>query len=108
MASRRTTTVGIELRCGGMDTQTMHTELPRASGASPPAREHAGLRAARVMSAMILPLMVAASAAGLWMGGLYQDPAGVNAMLRAYDLVTLVVVVPALAVVLLPSTRRSR
>ena len=91
-----------------MDTQTMHTALPRASGASPPAREHAGLRAARVMSAMILPLMVAASAAGLRMGGLYQDPAGVNAMLRAYDLVTLVVVVPALAVVLLPSMRRSR
>lgn len=91
-----------------MDTQTMHTALPRASGASPPAREHGGLRAARIMSAMILPLMVAASAAGLWMGGLYQDPAGVNAMLRAYDLVTLVVVVPALAVVLLPSTRGSR
>jgi hypothetical protein len=59
------------------------------------------------MSVMILLLMAVASAGGLLIGGLYQDPASVGAMLRAYDLVTLVVVVPALAVVLLPSLRGS-
>jgi hypothetical protein len=80
---------------------------PRAAGAGPAVRAGTGLRAARVMSVMILLLMVVASAGGLWIGGLYQDPASVVAMLRAYDLVTLVVVVPALAVALLPSLRGS-
>jgi hypothetical protein len=55
----------------------------------------------------MVPLMAAASAGGLWIGGLYQDPGPVTAMLRGYDLVTLVVVVPALAIVVLP-LRRSR
>jgi hypothetical protein len=56
----------------------------------------------------MVPLMAVASAGGLWIGGLYQDPGPVNAMLRGYDLVTLMVVVPALAVVVLPRLRRSR
>jgi hypothetical protein len=56
---------------------------------------------------IIVVLMAAAAAAGLLVDGLYQDPDSVAAMLRGYDLVTLVLVVPVLAVTLLPALRRS-
>jgi hypothetical protein len=49
--------------------------------------------------------MLVASAAGLLIDDLYQDPVSVSSMLRGYDLVTLVLVVPALAAVL-PGVRR--
>lgn len=75
---------------------------------SPQGREPPGLRAARILSAVMVPLMAVASAGSLWTGGLYQDPSPVNAMLRGYDLVTLVVVVPALFIVVLPPLRRFR
>jgi hypothetical protein len=57
---------------------------------------------------VILVLMVVASTGGLLIKDLYRDPPSVNAMLRAYDLVTLVIVVPAFGLVLLPSSRTSR
>jgi hypothetical protein len=77
-------------------------------GSAPPSRDGGGLPAARLLSALILALMVVASAGGLLIKDLYRDPASVDAMLRAYDLVTLTVVVPVLALVLLPSLRASR
>ncbi|HXV94288.1 MAG TPA: hypothetical protein VD813_13370 [Pseudonocardia sp.] len=66
-----------------------------------------GLHTARVLSAIIVVLMVAASAAGLWVDGLYQDDAPVAAMFRGYDLVTLVIAAPLLALTLLPALRGS-
>jgi hypothetical protein len=50
-------------------------------------------------------LVAGASAAGLWAPGLYTDAAAVEAMFRGYDLVTLVVVAPLLALTLLPAWR---
>jgi len=41
--------------------------------------------------------MFVAAAAGLFVNGLYRDPTSVSSMLRAYDLVTLTLVVPVLA-----------
>jgi len=72
-----------------------------------PAR-HAAWPAVRVMSLVVLVLMVVASVCGLWIPGLYRDPIEVAAMLRGYDLVTLVVVVPALALAILPPWSRNR
>lgn len=71
------------------------------------AAETIGLQAARRLSAILVVLLAAVSVAGLWIDGLYQDPESVGAMLRGYDLVTLVVVAPLLAVTLLPGLRRS-
>jgi hypothetical protein len=67
-------------------------------------RDH---RAARVASALLVGLLTAGSAAGLFVNGLYRDPASVAAMFRAYDLVALTIIVPSLAVTLLPPLRRS-
>ena len=58
----------------------------------------ARMRTALVLSVVSLALMIAASAAGLMVDGLYRDPISTSSMLRAYDLVTLLVVAPALAV----------
>jgi hypothetical protein len=66
-----------------------------------------GLGWARLLSVIILVLMAAASVMGLLVDGLYQDPDSVTAMFRAYDLVTLVIAVPLLAVTLLPAFRLS-
>jgi uncharacterized protein (DUF736 family) len=55
---------------------------------------------------MIAVLMVAASAAGLWIYGLYQDAAWASASLRGGDLVTLAVAAPALAAALLLANLR--
>jgi hypothetical protein len=52
-------------------------------------------------------LLAAGSVAGLFVDGLYRDPASVAAMFRGYDLVTIAIVVPSLAVTLLPALRRS-
>jgi hypothetical protein len=67
----------------------------------------ARVRAAWVLSALILVLMVVASAGGLWIEGLYQDPAAAAARFRASDLMTLVAAVPALGVALWWSRRGS-
>jgi hypothetical protein len=62
---------------------------------------------ARVLSSLLVPLLAAASAAGLFVPGLYQDPEPVAAMLRGYDLITLVLAVPILGFALLPPLRHS-
>jgi hypothetical protein len=59
------------------------------------------------MSMLIVVLMVTSSAGGLLIDGLYQDPDSVSAMLRGYDLITLVLAAPLLTVALLPSLRES-
>jgi hypothetical protein len=74
---------------------------PRAPAATPS-------RAAWVLSAMVAVLMVAASAAGLWVHGLYRDAAWASAAFRGGDLVTLVVAAPALTAALLLARRGSR
>jgi hypothetical protein len=55
-------------------------------------------RAAWLLSGITVALLLVASVAGLLVDGLYRDAASTSSMLRGYDLVTLVVVVPALAV----------
>lgn len=61
--------------------------------------------AARWLTAAAAVVVAGASAAGLWAAGLYTDGAAVAAMFRGYDLVTLVVVAPLLALTLLPGWR---
>jgi hypothetical protein len=95
---------------------TKITRPPRVStnGARPQAGKAAAppvtgaLRASWLLSAAIAALMAVASAAGLWIGGLYPDPAWVGASLRGGDLATLVVAAPLLAVTLLPAVRGSQ
>jgi hypothetical protein len=59
------------------------------------------------LSAAIVLLMVVSSVAGLAVDGVYEDPDSVVAMLRAYDLVTLVVVVPLLVAASIAGRRGS-
>lgn len=70
-------------------------------------REGPRLTAARVLSLVILGLMLAQSLLGLLVPGLYPEQAWAIAALRGNDLVTLVVVVPALAVALHRSATRA-
>jgi hypothetical protein len=72
--------------------------------------EHAfrGHRAAGwIFSAVLVGLLAVGSAAGVFVDGLYRDPASVAAMFRGYDLVALTIIAPSLAVRLLPALRRS-
>ena len=64
-------------------------------------------RADQGLTAILVGLLAAGSAAGLFIGGLYRDPASVAAMFRGYDLVALMVIAPSLAVTLLPALRQS-
>jgi hypothetical protein len=72
---------------------------------APPETRTAAAAAARWLAAGVAALVAGASAAGLWAPGLYADAAAVEAMFRGYDLVTLVVVAPLLALTLLPAWR---
>jgi hypothetical protein len=89
-----------------MNTTIVNRPKGRAEKA-PQVQLASGLRWARLLSVVIVVLMAVASDAGLLVGGLYQDPDSVSAMLRGYDLVTLAVAIPVLAVTLLPALRRS-
>ena len=60
---------------------------------------------ARWLSALTAVLVAGVSATGLWVSGLYTEGAALEAMFRGYDLVTLVVVAPLLALTLLPAWR---
>jgi hypothetical protein len=62
---------------------------------------------ARMLSVILLALLALASAAGLFIADLYRDPEPVVAMFRGYDLSALLVLVPLLAVTLLPALRAS-
>ena len=79
---------------------------PGARRAAPPLVRH--LAAAMILSAVALLGMVAASLMGLLVDGLYGRPASTAAMLRGYDLVTLVVAGPLLAVSAVGVLRGSR
>jgi hypothetical protein len=76
--------------------------------APPIARTSKALRVAYVLSGLIAGLMVLASAAGLFVAGLYRDDSWAREALRGGDLVTLVVVVPVLVASLVLSVRGSR
>ena len=65
------------------------------------------LRAAYVLSGLIAGLMVAASAAGLLVDGIYPDGAWAREALRGGDLVSLVIAAPMLIVSLVLSMRGS-
>ena len=54
-----------------------------------------------------MALMAASSVAGLLVRGLYRDGPAIEAMFRAYDLVSLIVVAPALMVASLLARRGS-
>ena len=64
------------------------------------------LRAATGLSVVLVLLMLAQSAAGLLVDGLYPEEAWAVAALRGNDLVTLVLVVPALVAALVSVRRR--
>ena len=82
------------------------TEPEYATG--PPVLAVHGLWVAWVLSAIVAVLMVAASAAGVWVHGLYKDAPWASAAFRGGDLVTLVVAVPVLVAALLLSRYGSR
>jgi hypothetical protein len=97
-----------------MDTRTIH-ERPRASpdtkaeqAMTPRAPAALPSPAAWILSAMVAVLMVAGSAAGLWVHGLYRDAPWASAAFRGGDLVTLVVAAPTLVAALLLARRGSR
>jgi hypothetical protein len=93
-----------------MSTEALRTShAAKTSGAGRRAAlgagESTGLRAARLLSGIAAVLIAAASAAGLLIGGLYEDDESLAAMLRGYDLIALVVVAPVLGATLLPGIR---
>ena len=65
------------------------------------------MRAALILSVVSLALMIAATITGLLLNGLYRDPISTTSMLRAYDLVTLAVVAPGLAIGVVGTRRGS-
>lgn len=64
------------------------------------------LRVARLLTAVIVPLAAVASAGGLFIPGLYRDPAAIVPVMQGQDLVTLAAL-PALVVALLAAGRGS-
>jgi hypothetical protein len=70
-------------------------------------RTSSRLRVPRLLTALLVVLVIAASVAGLAIEGMYRDPAGVAAMLRGYDAVALGIAVPILVATLLPARRGS-
>src|SRR6266536_1842562 len=102
------------MRCSTVDITTAHERPRRLAGARPDRATGPGapavpaLRTAWILSALVAVLMVAASAAGLWVRALYHDAPWASAAFRGGDLVTLVVAAPALVAALLLSRRGSR
>jgi hypothetical protein len=91
-----------------MSETSVHVAAPLGRSDGPaPARGNVARRIAVTLSAAVAVLMLVASVGGLVVDGLYQDPSSTASMLRGFDLVTLVVVVPALACALLGVRRRS-
>ena len=79
------------------------TASPAVASSASPTRMRAGL----VLSVVSLVLMIAATIAGLLVDGLYRDPMSTTSLLRAYDLVTLAVVAPGLAIGVVGARRGS-
>jgi hypothetical protein len=67
-----------------------------------------GLRAAQLLTALIIPLVLVASAGGLFLEGLYRDTLWASSQFRGSDLVRLVVVVPIFAAAFVMSMRGSK
>lgn len=65
-------------------------------------------RTSWILTALVTALAAGAATTGLLVPGVYPGKAGTDAMLRGYDLLTLVVVVPALVLVLLAQRRPGR
>ena len=78
-----------------------------ASSPQVPAPATVGMRAALALSGVSLALMITATVAGLLVEDLYRDPSSTASMLRAYDLVTLAVVAPGLALGIVGARRGS-
>ena len=64
------------------------------------------LRAAQILSGVVLALMVAQAALGLAVSGLYPEQTWAVAAFRGNDLVTLLIAAPVLAIAMLASRRR--
>jgi hypothetical protein len=78
---------------------TTSTQMRLAPNAA--TRDEVRFHIARLLSWIVAALIAFASAAGLWIDGLYSDGSAVAAMWRGYDLISLIVVAPLLAVMLL-------
>jgi len=81
--------------------------IVRLAQVVPERRVNASLRAAYVLSGAIAVLMIASSALGLFVHGLYRDTAWGREAVRGGDLVTLVVVAPLLIATLIFAVRGS-
>jgi hypothetical protein len=94
-----------------MDTRATHLPRPRGRAVPPAYGARAltprGTVSSRGPAAVVTVLMAIAAAGGLLVDGLYRDSAGVAALLRGYDAVTLAVAVPLLAGTVLPPLRSS-
>ena len=69
----------------------------------PPPTRAGARRTARWLTASVALLITGASAAGIWASELYTDGVAVEAVFRGYDLISLAVVAPVLALTLLPA-----
>jgi hypothetical protein len=67
-----------------------------------------GLRTAQLLTVLIIPLVLVASAGGLFLEGLYRDNLWASSQFRGSDLVRLAVVVPIFAAALAMSLRGSK
>lgn len=86
----------------------IHTWNRVARAPSEPATVAGSGRGSRIawwLSWVVVAIMTGSAAVGLWVPAVYRDPVEVVAMLRGFDLVTLVVAVPLLATALLLSQR---
>ena len=83
------------------------TSAVTVSSADVPAPAVVRLRVALVLSGVSSALMITATVAGLLVEDLYREPRSTASMLRAYDLVTLAVVAPGLAMGIVGTRRGS-
>jgi hypothetical protein len=88
---------------GRVENRIRSMGAPPAAGGASLLREGPRLTATRVLSLVVLGLMLVQSLLGLLVPGLYPEQTWAIAALRGNDLVTLAVVVPALAVAVLRS-----
>ncbi len=93
-------------RVAGWSKDSVRGTGAPAGGAIALLREGPRLTVARVLSLVVLGLMLAQTLLGLLVPGLYPEQAWATAALRGNDLVTLTVVVPALAVAVYRSATR--
>ncbi len=98
--------MGAQRVAGRVEDRTRSTGAPPEGGVAL-LRDGPRLTAARVLSLVVLGLMLVQSLLGLLVPGLYPEQPWALAALRGNDLVTLAVVVPALAAALYRSATRA-